>query len=266
MAYYSPPRMVDCFDASVIYKLSSNPHMNQDAAQNIDEIKLLLTDPHECSYLSNHQAITGFVDPELAINNALYGRLTALGFRRSGPYLYSPFCSDCKACVPARIPVVEFKPNRSQKRCLRRNADVQVVEVDCIDFDEHYPMYEDYIVNRHQGGDMYPPSNAQFNQFLGSTWDCSRFLELRVDNKLIGCAVVDYLPHALSAIYTYFDPLESVRGLGNLAVLLQIDLARSLSMDYLYLGYWIADCQKMRYKTNYRPIELLQKNIWRLHE
>ena len=97
-------------------------------------------------------------------------------------------------------------------------------------------------------------------------WVCSRFLELRLDGKLIGCAVVDHLPDALSAIYTYFDPAESVRGLGTLAVLLQIDLAQSLNMDYLYLGYWIADCQKMRYKTNYRPLELLRENIWCLHE
>lgn len=240
--------------------------MNRNASQNISEIKLLLTEPHECSYLPQHQAITGFVDPQIEINNALYGHLTTLGFRRSGPYLYSPFCADCKACVPARIPVVKFQPNRSQKRCLRGNADVQVVEVDDIDFAEHYPLYEDYIVNRHQGGDMFPPSKGQFDQFLGSTWDCSRFLELRVDGKLIGCAVVDHLPDALSAIYTYFDPAESVRGLGTLAVLLQIDLAQSLNMDYLYLGYWIADCQKMRYKTNYRPLELLRENIWCLHE
>ncbi|MGB1402315.1 MAG: arginyltransferase [Porticoccaceae bacterium] len=240
--------------------------MNRDATEKIDQIKLLLTEPHECSYLSQQQAITGFVDPELTINNALYGRLTALGFRRSGPYLYSPFCSSCQACIPARIPVIDFQPNRSQKRCLKRNADLQVVEVDCIDFDEHYPLYEDYIINRHQDGDMYPPSKDQFKQFLGSNWDCSRFLELRADNKLLGCAVVDHLPHALSAIYTYFNPLESVRGLGTLAVLLQIDLAQSLNMDYLYLGYWIADCEKMRYKTNYRPIELLQEKTWRLHE
>ena len=84
--------------------------MNRNASQNISEIKLLLTEPHECSYLPQHQAITGFVDPQIEINNALYGHLTALGFRRSGPYLYSPFCADCKACVPARIPVVKFQP------------------------------------------------------------------------------------------------------------------------------------------------------------
>ena len=106
----------------------------------------------------------------------------------------------------------------------------------------------------------------QFDQFLGSVRDCTTFLEFRVDNRLIGCAVVDVLPNALSAIYTYFDPVHSSRSLGTLAVLRQVALANELGLKYLYLGYWIADCQKMRYKTNYRPLELLRENAWKICE
>ena len=72
--------------------------------------------------------------------------------------------------------------------------------------------------------------------------------------QLLGCAVVDLLPNALSAIYTYFDPDHAERSLGTLAVLLQIQLAQQLGLKYLYLGYWIEHCQKMNYKTNYRPL------------
>ena len=42
---------------------------------------------------------------------------------------------------------------------------------------------------------------------------------------------------------------------GTLAVLLQIQLAQQMGLDHLYLGYWIADCQKMSYKTKYQPLE-----------
>jgi len=113
---------------------------------------------------------------------------------------------------------------------------------------------------------MYPPTLDQFEQFLGTAWDCTNFLEFRVEGKLIGCAVMDVLPNALSAIYTYFDPVESVRSLGTLAVLFQVSLAQQLGMKSVYLGYWIEDCQKMSYKTNYQPLEILQENTWQISE
>ena len=240
--------------------------MTRDISPDISKIRLLLTEPHECSYLEGRQATTAFVDPDISVDTELYGRMSAMGFRRSGTYLYSPMCGSCNACVPARISVDLFVRNRSQKRCWKRNSDVQVNQKDAIDLDEHYPIYDRYISARHQDGDMYPPSREQFEQFLGTAWDCTNFLEFRVGGKLIGCAVMDVLPNALSAIYTYFDHEESVRSLGTLAVLFQISLAQQLGMKSLYLGYWIEDCQKMSYKTNYQPLELLQENTWQMSE
>ena len=240
--------------------------MTIDIAPELKSIRLWLTEPQACSYLDDRIATTGFVDPNIAVDNQLYGRLSAMGFRRSGNHLYTPLCGGCNACVSARIPVASFSPNRSQKRCSKGNADVAIRHTSSIDFDEHYPVYHEYICDRHENGDMYPPSREQFDQFLGSVRDCTTFLELRVANRLIGCAVVDVLPNALSAIYTYFDPLCSSRSLGTLAVLRQVALAQELRLKYLYLGYWIADCQKMRYKTNYRPLELLRENAWQIYE
>jgi arginyl-tRNA--protein-N-Asp/Glu arginylyltransferase len=240
--------------------------MTRDISSDISKIRLLLTEPHECSYLDGQKATTAFVDPEIKMDTALYGRMSAIGFRRSGAYLYTPMCHNCNACVPTRVPVDLFKRNRSQRRCWNRNLDVQINQRDAIDLDEHYPIYERYISDRHHDGDMFPPTREQFDQFLGHPWECTNFLEFRVYGKLIGCAVVDVLPDALSAIYTYFDPLESPRSLGTLAVLFQISLAQQLGMGYLYLGYWIKDCQKMSYKTNYRPLELLQENTWLISE
>lgn len=239
--------------------------MTRDISPDVGKIRLLLTEPHPCSYLEGRSSTTAFVDPDLEIDAALYGRMSAMGFRRSGPYLYTPYCNNCHACVPARIPVMDFVANRAQKRCWKRNRDIEVAQVDSIDFAEHYPVYDAYISDRHRSGDMYPPTQDQFEQFLGNTWDCTNFLEFREDGRLIGCAVVDVLPDSLSAIYTYFDPEESKRSLGTLAVLFQVKLAQKLAMDYLYLGYWVSDCQKMNYKTNYHPLELLQDNSWSLY-
>ena len=240
--------------------------MTRDISPDIGKIRLLLTEPHNCSYLSDQQATTAFVDPDAPMDTQLYAQLSTMGFRRSGPYLYSPFCKACNACISARIPVNKFRANRSQRRCLKRNADISITPVDSISFEEHYPVYENYISERHNGGDMYPPSRGQFEQFLVNKWGCTKFLEFRLDGTLIGTAVVDQLPTALSAIYTYFLSQHSGRSLGTLAILFQIELAKKLSLDYLYLGYWISDCQKMSYKAKYKPLEILQENTWQLSE
>jgi len=73
---------------------------------------------------------------------------------------------------------------------------------------------------------------------------------------------VDVMLDGLSAIYTFFDPDEQARGLGRYAILWQIETARSVGLPYLYLGYWIRNCGKMAYKSDYRPLELLLENRW----
>ena len=236
--------------------------MTRDISPDITTLRLLLTEPHSCSYLEGRQATTAFVDPQTTIDTALYSRLSELGFRRSGPYLYTPHCVDCNACVPARIVAEEFRPNRSQRRCWSRNGDVQVEQLESIETQEHYALYDSYISARHAQGDMFPATLQQFRDFLGAPWPSTRFLEMRLAGKLIGCSVCDVLPSGYSAIYTYFDPAEARRSLGTLGVLCQISLARSFSLPHVYLGYWIAECRKMKYKSNFHPLELFRDNRW----
>mgnify|MGYP000959233712 FL=1 len=238
--------------------------MTRDISPDIGTVKLCLTEPHDCSYLESRRSTTAFVDPSLSIDTDLYSRMTAMGFRRSGPYLYAPMCGQCSACVPARVPVADFILNRNQRRCWAKNADIMIEQVESINLGEHFPLYARYINERHREGDMYPPSRKQFEEFLGNPWESTQFLEFRLAGKLIGCAVVDIINHGLSAIYTYFDPAYTDRSLGNLAILFQIGMAQRLGLDHLYLGYWIADCAKMKYKTNYRPLELYRENNWLL--
>ena len=240
--------------------------MTRDISPDIGMIKLCLTEAHDCSYLPDRQSTTAFVDPEMAIDVELYSRMTKLGFRRSGPYLYAPKCSGCNACIPARVPVDNFKWNRAQKRCWKKNDDIMVEQLDSINIGEHFQIYARYIEQRHSDGDMYPPSRRQFEDFLGNAWECTQFLEFRLGDQLIGCAVIDVIHNGLSAIYTYFDPAFSDRGLGVLAVLVEINMAQRLGLEHLYLGYWISGCDKMKYKTNYRPLELYQQNSWRIAE
>ena len=88
-------------------------------------LKFYATQPHSCSYLPEEQATTLFLDPSQPMDVHVYADLSEMGFRRSGDHLYRPHCQNCNACVPARIPVAQFTPNRQQKRIFKRNADLQ---------------------------------------------------------------------------------------------------------------------------------------------
>lgn len=225
-------------------------------------LTLLVTHPHPCSYLPDQQASTAFVDPQVHINTSLFTRLAEIGFRRSGAHVYRPQCAHCQACIPTRVPVQDFTPDRKHLRCLKRNADLEIRQLDSIDREDCYALYERYINTRHGDGDMYPASREQYREFLCVTWPNVFYLAYYHENSLLAVSVCDRFENGYSAVYTFFDPDEHKRSLGVFAVLNQIARAQLEQLDYLYLGYWIKDCEKMRYKTNYRPIELLINGKW----
>ena len=95
---------------------------------------------------------------------------------------------------------------------------------------------------------MANPSKGDYHRFLICDWTETLFLEFRLGRQLIAVAVSDIMSSGLSAVYTFFDPELDTRSLGHFAILSQIEEARERELDYLYLGYWIKDCNKMSYK------------------
>lgn len=225
-------------------------------------LKFYATQPHPCSYLPDEQATTLFLDPSQPMDAGIYAELSEMGFRRSGDHLYRPHCQRCTACVPARIPVAQFTPDRQQKRILKRNADITVNAAQPVFSEEYYALYVRYIEQRHADGDMFPPNRDQFSTFLVKDLPFSRFYEFRKDGKLLALAVTDVLANGLSAVYTFYEPLEDRRSLGRFAILWQVGEAARLELNAVYLGYWIKNCRKMSYKTQYRPIELFVNQRW----
>lgn len=228
----------------------------------LSKLKIFATYPHECSYLDDREATTLFVDPTADIDSGAYARLSELGFRRSGTHLYRPHCKDCTACIPARIPVALFEPSRSQRRVLKTNSDLDIELVSDISSDDYFELYSRYISARHQDGDMFPPTRDQYDSFLNCEWQSTRFAVFRDQGQLLAVAVLDEMENGLSAVYTFFDPDEPRRGLGRFAILWQIEYAQTLQLPAVYLGYWIKQCAKMSYKSEYRPLELYIKDDW----
>jgi arginine-tRNA-protein transferase len=225
-------------------------------------LQLYLAQEHPCSYLADRKARSVFIDPEQPVTAHLYGQLIEQGFRRSAAHIYRPHCAPCLACVPVRIPVQDFIASRSQQRILRRNADLKVQRVSNQFSAEHYALYQSYIELRHADGDMYPPSVGQYQSFLNTALEFAKLYEFRLGERLLAVAATDVLPNGLSAMYTFFDALDTKRSLGRFAILWQIQACLQLDLPYLYLGYWIKDCNKMNYKTQYQPLQGFIDGSW----
>lgn len=231
-----------------------------------DHIQLYLTTEHECSYLPGRMASSIVPDPELVMDMSIYNHLLKQGYRRSGNFIYRPHCEGCQACVPCRLPVDQFSPRKNQRRCLKNNQDLTLNITRASYTDEYFELYRNYLNTRHGDGGMSNPEPEDFKQFLYSEWSNTYFFEIRNDKQLLAVAVTDVTPAGLSAVYTFFDPAESRRSLGNFCVMQQIKQAQQMQLGYLYMGYWIDNCQKMKYKTNFRPVEMFINNSWQPHQ
>ena len=227
------------------------------------ELPFLATPPHPCNYLPGRQAVTLFTDPRAGMSTALYGQLAELGFRRSGSDVYRPMCQDCQACIPVRIPVARMVHRRRERRIWQRNAGFQVRLQDSGFRNEHYELYCRYIAARHSGGGMDNPTPEGYLQFLRSPWCETLFVEFREEGRLLAVAVTDVLPNGLSAVYTFYDPGVPARSLGTFTILWQVHEAGRRGLPWLFLGYWIDACEKMRYKGRFRPLQALRNGQWR---
>ncbi len=226
-----------------------------------ERVRLFLSTEHPCGYLPARAARSLFIDPDYVLNPQRYESLLDQGFRRGGNHVYRPRCESCRACIPARVPVHHFEPSRAQRRCLQRNADLQLTIRKGIT-DDQFVLYQRYLRARHDGGGMNPEDKAGFHNFLNCGWGATEFWEFSLEGRLMACAVVDRVPQGVSAVYTFFDPEESARSLGTYAVLSQIGRAREESLRYVYLGYWVPHSPKMDYKKNFRPLEVLSTRGW----
>lgn len=227
-----------------------------------DSIRLYRTQLHTCGYYSDRSASNHVLDPESPRLASVYGQALAQGFRRAGNILYRTACPGCSACVPYRIPVERFAPNRSQRRVLARNNDVQVNWQPAALSEEHLSLYQHYLGKRHRDGGMDGAEAEDFSRFLLNDWAHTWFLELRLDRQLVGCAVTDLCSDSASAVYTYFNPELKARSLGSFAILKQLEYCRTGSLPQLYLGFWIEGHPKMDYKRHFGPGEVYRNGRW----
>jgi arginine-tRNA-protein transferase len=223
------------------------------------------TAPLPCPYLpgrTERKVVTEITGPEA---EALHDRLSRAGFRRSHNIAYAPVCPSCQACVPIRIPVAAFQPDRTQRRILRFNAGMEGFEVPARATSEQFHLFQRYQNARHGEGDMATMSFYDYRAMVEDTPIETLIVEYRdPDGRLVGACLTDRLGDGLSAVYSFFAPELERRSLGTYCVLWLVERARAQGLPYVYLGYWVGESRKMAYKSRFRPSEVLLNGAWRI--
>ena len=229
-----------------------------------DQVKInfFASAPEPCSYLDNRKSVSAFANPHMDMDMKTYNELIQHGFRRSGGYIYRPHCPQCQECISVRVPVRKHRYSRNEQRAIKRNSDIRISIMPGRYRDEHFDLYRRYINSRHNDGSMANPNKSDYHRFLICDWTDTLFFEYRLNRILIAVAVCDITDSGLSAVYTFFDPDYADRSPGHFAILSQINETQLRDLDYLYLGYWIRDCNKMSYKRRYKPLEAFLNDQW----
>lgn len=198
----------------------------------------------------------------------MHDKLSRAGFRRSHNIAYAPVCPGCNSCIPIRIPVAHFQPDRTLKRIARANAGLEGYDMPARATAEQYQLFQRYQQARHGDGDMATMSFYDYRAMVEDTPIETFVTEFRgPDDRLLGACLTDRLGDGLSAVYSYFLPEMERRSLGTYTILWLIARARALNLPYVYLGYWVPESRKMAYKARFRPSEILRGGAWRaLHD
>ena len=235
--------------------------------------RFFVTSPSPCPYLPGKQERKIFTELTGQHAGELNDALGRIGFRRSQSVAYRPSCAGCTACVSVRVVADEFRPNASQRKLIRRHADLEITACKPWATEEQFALLQRYLAKRHPGGGMAAMDENDYADMVEQSPVSSYVIEYREPSvngepgKLVGACITDQQADGLSMIYSFFDADEDTRpGLGNFIIMEHIMRSRAARLPYVYLGYWVKGSERMAYKTRYRPIEVLGPNGWSLLE
>ncbi|MBL4906423.1 MAG: arginyltransferase, partial [Sneathiella sp.] len=193
----------------------------------------------------------------------LHNALSLAGFRRSQDLAYRPACEGCNACVPIRVRTKEYTPKKSFRRVWAHNSDLKASEKPAQATEEHFALFHKYLKTRHFDGGMVDMDFSDYQAMVEDSPVRSQLVEFRNgDGKLLAVCLTDLMDDGLSLVYSFFDPDEVKRSLGNFLILWHILQAKYMALPYVYLGYWISESKKMSYKKRFQPAEILTKEGW----
>ena len=227
-----------------------------------------VTAPQPCPYLKGRMERKLFTALQGEYAEKLNDTLSKQGFRRSQNVLYRPSCSECSACLSARIRVADFEPSRSQKRTLKRNANMTREATSPWATEDQYALFRQYLDSRHADGGMADMDIFEFAAMIEETPIRSRVIEYtKVEDDgqrdLAAVCLTDVLDDGLSMVYSFYDPALATNSLGTYVILDHVEIARAAGLPYVYLGYWVPGSSKMAYKAKFSALEIYVGGEWR---
>jgi arginine-tRNA-protein transferase len=216
--------------------------------------------PSPCGYLPEQEWRLEY-EVVAAVTAAEYMGRMLQGWRRFGDMLFRPRCLRCSACRSLRVLVDQFRPDRSQRRCRKLNQDDTRVRIGVpavtrakLNLYDRYHAFQ----SEAKGWPVHPVRDAAsyVRSFVENPFPTQEWCYY-IGEQLVAVGYVDDLPGGLSAIYFFYDPAERHRSLGTFNVLSILDHARARRVPHVYLGYYVAGCPSMSYKTRFRPNQVL---------
>lgn len=233
---------------------------------NLNKQRFFKSLPAKCSYIPNKHEQRIFIKLKENQDDFFY-QLMNYGFRRNYSHMYLPACSECKSCISCRIKISGFKLKKNQKRNLSKNKNLKFINALSSDIKNRYDLFKKYIIHRHPEGQMKIMSEDEFNEFFyKSPVKNSIFDVIDENRRYLGSILLDNVELGFSAVYSFYDPEDYKKGLGNYMILKTIDEIKSQNMEYLYLGYWIKESRKMNYKSNFNNLQILIDGKWKFKD
>ena len=240
----------------------------------LHKLQFYVTTPYKCGYLPNKLAQSLIAAPHHLVDSDIYSGLIQQGFRRSGKFAYRPYCDNCKACIAIRLILDEFAPTRSQKRAYKQHANLSVRVLPLDYQQQHFELYTSYQALRHADDEASQQAEAhrtaeiqteadQYRQFLCKSNVESLMIEFSDAASAVKIvSVIDVVNDGISAVYTFYDALETRASFGTYSIMWLAEWAKILGLPYLYLGYWIEASPKMAYKQQFKPQQKLIEGEW----
>jgi len=235
--------------------------------------RFFVTAPAPCPYLPGRQERKVFTELSGPNADELNDALGRIGFRRSQGVAYRPSCVGCSACVSVRVVAGRFAANATQRKLLKRHADLEIRACKPWATEEQFRLLRRYLDARHPGGGMSSMDESDYADMVEHSPVTSWIVEYRepgVDGRpgrLVAACITDEQSDGLSMVYSFFETEDETRpGLGTFVILDHIRRARAGGLPHVYLGYWVKGSPRMTYKTRFRPMEALGATGWALLE
>jgi arginyl-tRNA--protein-N-Asp/Glu arginylyltransferase len=178
------------------------------------------------------------------------------GWRHFSARFYRVHCTDCTRCRVIWIDPFEYQPNRSQKRALKDNQDLEVRITRPVFDQEHLDLINRFQAQRSDARGWMPQvwDEASYMQAFAPIGNFSLEMQVRdAQKRLVAVTLLDATHHVQNHIYAYHDPDLLHRSLGTFMVIWGMEWAKKSSRERVYLGTWTADCPSLQYKGNFRP-------------